>query len=308
MATRAYAAGEGPGSLIVITNARYVARGGNDGDSFHVALDGQVRAVRLYFVDTPETTASELTVRRVREQMRYFGHTNPAHTVAYGHRAAAFTRRLLRQPFTVYTAFANALGSTEGGRIYVFVVTADGKDLGEELVRRGLARAYGMGRTTPSGLSREEYAARLCDLELVAAMTRAGAWEASVPERLVKLRAQEREEAQGVRAITSSLAAQHSRINLNTATREELMQLKGVGAKRAEAIMRARPFTSAADVFSRARLATARNARDTLPGGMVKLGARLHSARVRLRSALLGHALDNVAPKLRTLDFAGSFH
>lgn len=236
-------------TLVVITNARYVANAANDGDSFHAELNGTVRALRLYFVDAPETSASELTLRRVREQMRYFGHTNAAETIAYGSRAAAFTRQQLREPFTVYTTFASALGSTDGGRIYAFVVTARGADLGTLLVRHGLARARGVGRTTPEGVARDEHMARLQDMEFMAAMKRAGAWCATDPERLVTLRAQEREEERALRSITHELAAQRPRININTASRDELTQLKGIGEKRADAIISARPFKTPADVF-----------------------------------------------------------
>lgn len=63
------------------------------------------------------------------------------------------------------------------------------------------------------------------------------------------LRAQEREEERALRSITHELAAQRPRINVNTATRDELMQLKGIGEKRADAIISARPFKTPADVF-----------------------------------------------------------
>jgi len=235
--------------MSVITNARYVTHSANDGDSFHVALNGSTQAVRLYFVDAPETSASALTLRRVREQMRYFGHSNAAETITFGHRAAASVRHTLRAPFTVHTSFASALGSTDGGRIYAFVTTAHGDDLGALLVRRGLARARGVGRETPDGISREEYSARLQDMELMAAMTRAGAWVATDPERLVALRAAEREEARELGLIYSDIKTNQPRININTASRNELTQLKGIGEKRADAIIGARPFKTQSDIF-----------------------------------------------------------
>ncbi|HRF01040.1 MAG TPA: hypothetical protein PLI18_11010, partial [Pirellulaceae bacterium] len=49
-------------------------------------------------------------------------------------------------------------------------------DLAEHLVSRGLARAFGVSRGTPSGLSREDYLALLEDLELRAAKKGTGIW------------------------------------------------------------------------------------------------------------------------------------
>lgn len=238
------------GELVTFSNVQHVAHPANDGDSFHVKLDDVVRAIRLYFADTPETSVSALTIRRVREQMRYFGQTSPVHTVSYGHRTAAFTRAVLQQPFYVHTAFASALGSSRDGRIYAFVTTAQGDDLAALLVEQGLARATGVGRTTPAGVPRDEYAARLRDMELVAAMNRVGAWEATVPTYSVTLRAQEREEAHALQVISDALAAQRPRIKLNSASADELIQLKGIGQKRAEAIIRAHPFTSPTDLYN----------------------------------------------------------
>lgn len=43
----------------------------------------------------------------------------------------------------MHTAEADARGDANFKRVYAFVVTSDGKDVAEELVRMGLARAYG---------------------------------------------------------------------------------------------------------------------------------------------------------------------
>ena len=80
-------------------------------------------------------------------------------------------------------------GRSASGRIYAFVTTADGDDLARLLVQHGLARAYGMGRQTPDGTSREEQIQRLRDLEVAAAMKKLGIWAESNPDKIVELRA-----------------------------------------------------------------------------------------------------------------------
>jgi endonuclease YncB( thermonuclease family) len=87
--------------------------------------------------------------------------------IEFGHQASAYSRAALSQPFTLYTAFTDARG--EGDRIYAFVQTSDGLDLGTALVKAGLARAYGYVHAAPDGrpvaavqtdLERSEEAAR----------------------------------------------------------------------------------------------------------------------------------------------------
>ena len=98
----------------------------------------------LYFVDCPEISAkSKLDARRVREQTRYFGLPDALRTVHFGLEAKAFVENTLSKPFTVHTSFASALGGSAKGRVYGFIVTAEGDDLGSLLVKNGLARTYG---------------------------------------------------------------------------------------------------------------------------------------------------------------------
>ncbi|MCX7005147.1 MAG: helix-hairpin-helix domain-containing protein [bacterium] len=236
--------------MVTVTNVWYVDHAANDGDSFWALMNGTTQALRLYFVDAPESSASALTVRRVREQMRYFGHSNAAQTVMCGQRAAAFTTKQLAQPFTVQTVYASALGSTAGGRIYAFVTCADGRDLGELLVRKGLASARGVGRETPDKIARDERAAQLQDLELAAALKRAGVWHLADADRIAAMRAAERQDVRALQEIQASMRTNVARISLNTAARAELLQLKGIGEKRAAAIIKARPYHSVSNLFA----------------------------------------------------------
>lgn len=229
-----------------LDHVRYVPHSANDGDSFHVMANGTSYVVRLYGVDCPETHAEgDIYLRRVREQTRYFGLDTPWRTVQYGLRARDATRDLLAEPFTVYTVFTPALGQSEGGRIYAFIVTSDGRDLAETLVARGLARAYGVSRRTPFGESREDYSSRLNDMEIAAAMKRLGIWEHSDPERLVAMRAQEREEEKQYVAWRAKIplsAAGQGEIDINSADEKELQLLSGIGPTLARRIVEGRPY------------------------------------------------------------------
>jgi endonuclease YncB( thermonuclease family) len=70
---------------------------------------------------------------------------------------------------------SDAMGQSRLERFYAFVQTKEG-DLGEQLVRNGLARVYGF-KTTPPGLkdSRAERA-KLQQLEDAARQEKIGVW------------------------------------------------------------------------------------------------------------------------------------
>ena len=155
-----------------------------DGDSFSIRTSkGVEHTVRLYGVDCLETTDThDNDKRRLREQRRYFGISESGGSSEksielvkeYGKRAAAETAEALAKPFTIHTSFADARGDARFPRIYAFVTTADGKDLGELLVSKGLARAHGICRATHDGQHRDIYKERLRDLELVACRKESG--------------------------------------------------------------------------------------------------------------------------------------
>jgi len=247
--------------LQTFQGARLIDDPSNDGDSFLVAVAGKRVRVRLYYVDCPETNvSSDSDARRVREQRRYFGLGGPEHIVRYGQEAARFTARVLAQPFTVHTAFANALGRSAEGRVYGFVTTADGADLGTLLVREGLARARGVGRATPDGVNRDEMKQRLADVEVSAVLRRAGVWSDSVSERIAELRATQRREEAELRQVQKLVQQQTEqavagkRVDLNTCTLQDLEGLPGVGATLARRIVTGRPYSSVDDLLKVKRL------------------------------------------------------
>lgn len=157
-----------------IRNCRLMENESNDGDSFHVKADGEERIFRLYFVDTPESEEGGYVEKRVTEQAQTFGITEEV-SVAMGKKAAAFTRAVLSRPFKVLTRGQRALGASRIQREYAFVTTADGDDLGEALVSRGLARSFGETASGPRG-SADSLRSKYDRLERSARSQRLGAW------------------------------------------------------------------------------------------------------------------------------------
>ena len=123
----------------------------NDGDSFHVAWQGRSFFFRLYFVDCPET--QDRLKDRIAEQAQVFG-MDPKYVHKMGKVAEDFTRDRLKQPFTVWTEWADAQGDSGVPRFFAFVRDAEGRDLGQELVGNGLARVYGAQADQPEGPNR----------------------------------------------------------------------------------------------------------------------------------------------------------
>ena len=158
-----------------LTDCRYVSHANNDGDSFHVRCGDDAFVLRLYFVDTPETS---LTYgERTREQAGHFGATLDE-TLKAGAKARTFVRETLRTPFVVLTRKAYAQGAARDPRYYG-MVQVGGKGLDEILVLVGLARVKGVAVNIPGGEKSRAHAGRLRVLEEHAKQKRRGLWAAA---------------------------------------------------------------------------------------------------------------------------------
>ena len=262
----------------MLKDCRLIPNPANDGDSFHVSAGEKEYLFRLYLVDAPET--DEMTPRRLVDQAKYFNVTVPQ-AIEAGRSAKDFTRGKLSQPFTVFTHMSDAMGQSRLERFYAFVETKEG-DLGEQLVRNGLARCYGF-KTAPPGLISSRFElAKLRQFEDEAKREKIGAWGVNtgrlkvpaqtpsafssfVADRTTRSRLAPPESsallpvakpaASNARSSLVVPDGSHSKektplgnIDINTATEKELTTVPGIGHVMAARIIAARPFRSADDL------------------------------------------------------------
>jgi DNA uptake protein ComE-like DNA-binding protein len=231
-------------------------------------------------VDAPET--DEMTPRRLVEQAKYFAITVPQ-AIEVGLAAKEFTREKLSEPFTVFTRMSDAMGQSRLERFYAFVQTKEG-DLGEQLVRNGLARNYGY-KAVPPGLknSRSEIE-KLQQFEDEARQEKIGGWGLSagrlnvhaerpapfsvfVAEKNARPRTlplantfhrippplPPRPSVTAVGPVEPQKShakekIEQGHIDINIATEKELKMIPGIGSVMAARIIAARPFRSADDL------------------------------------------------------------
>ena len=265
---------------IVLANCRLISNPANDGDSFHASAGAREYIFRLYMVDAPET--DEMTPRRLVEQASYFGITVPQ-AIEVGRAAKEFTRQKLSEPFTVFTRMSDAMGHSKLERFYAFVQTKDG-DLGEQLVRNGLARTYGFKAVPPGSRNSRVEVEKLQQFEDQAKQERIGGWGVTArrlninaqksspfsvfvveknprsrtsapPNTFHRISAPLRPNALAARGSPVETPKSHAKekidlgqIDINTATEKELKMVPGIGPVIATRIIAARPFRSADDL------------------------------------------------------------
>ncbi len=241
------------GEITKIPNCLLTPTEWADGDSFSVRFpDGKEQTIRLYGADCIEmhVQGDDSNARRLRDQRRHFGISEILTAKSMGEAAKVETSKLLGKPFTVFTSFADGRGDGRFNRIYAFVETADGRDLSEWLVSQGLARAFGVVRQLPDGTSGSEWREELADLELTAARAGKGAWAKTDWEKLPEIRKEAREETAEIEAAKGAKKADpENKIDPNTAARDELMGIPGIGEKTADAIIESRPYVTFQDLL-----------------------------------------------------------
>lgn len=264
---------------IVLKDCRLIPNPANDGDSFHVSAGEKEYLFRLYFVDAPET--DEMIPRRLVEQAKYFAITVPQ-AIEIGRAAKEFTHQKLSEPFTVFTHMSDAMGRSRLERFYAFVQTKDG-DLGEQLVRNGLARIYGYKVAPPTLRNSRLEIEKLQQFEDQARQEKIGAWgvnpgrsntRAANPTLFGYFLSSRNSQRSATPAVSPSILAfipklyasaapastpkankSHPKektplgeIDIDTATEKELTTVPGIGDVMAARIIAARPLRSADDL------------------------------------------------------------
>jgi len=262
---------------IVLKNCRLISNPANDGDSFHASAGSREYIFRLYMVDAPET--DEMNPARLVEQAKYFAITVPQ-AIEVGLAAKEFAHEKLSEPFTVFTRMSDAMGHSRLERFYAFVQTKEG-DLGEQLVRNGLARNYGFKAVPPGLRNARLELEKLQQFEDEAKQEKIGGWAvdaarlkihalkpapfsvfvagkttwppapplANTPSATPAFRPSSTTVGPGdVKKSHAKEKIELGRMDINTATEKELKMIPGLGPVTASRIIAARPFRSADDL------------------------------------------------------------
>jgi endonuclease YncB( thermonuclease family) len=263
------------GEWVTLENCKLIENASNDGDSFHVRANRKHYIFRLYFVDAPET-ANDFP-DRVAEQANYFHLTVPQ-VLQVGEAAKTFVAEELALPFTVRTCEQDAMGRSSRERFYAFIQTTEG-DLGELLIRNGLARVHGAS-ATPIGLpdARAEWG-NLEGIEREARRESVGGWGVNAGRLYARTQhafvAVDRWDAifhpqrVALRTRSSPLARSTSaapstgsrKLDVNSATEQQLEAIPGIGPVIRARIIAARPFKSADQLRNVKGIGPARYAR-----------------------------------------------
>ena len=264
-----------------LKGCRLVDDNSNDADSFRVKHKESDFTFCLYFVDAPEKENQNPS--HIASQAAAFGVSKLA-VLRGGRNASAFARRLLKEPFEVFTRFENAQSTSGRPTQYAVIrpAEASGKDLAELLVEAGWARPNGNKHHIPGTPDKHEFQ----HLEAQARREQRGVFggkksieqtrdakadDPSNPEisTLIETVSQrttftenpssEPLAGEGNDAVQTwkSLSSRDSegaasqaagKIDINTATLEELISLPRIGDKTANAIISLRPFSKLEDL------------------------------------------------------------
>ena len=272
------------GDWEMLKDCRLIDNKSNDGDSFHVRANGEEFIFRLYHVDAPESETDSAVADRISEQAEHFGITEEQ-TLRGGEMAKIFTKKALAQPFVVATRFQKAMGRSKLQRYYAVVLVGGDADLAEMLVRAGLARAHGQVVDAPKGKRMAGYVelektAKVNRVGLYGGnsptVAEAEPEEAASSKRQVTdmgagaimddifapvvtggvISSPSTQANQIVKEWTREVIAPRSagdesrggKLNINTASKEELVELPGVGEVIAERIIQSRPYSSLDDL------------------------------------------------------------
>ena len=251
---------------VTLQGGHYLVKRANDGDSFHVSVQGKEYIFRLYFVDAPETTNEFRD--RIEEQANYFGVTVDQ-VLKLGELAKVYTREKLSGPFLVRTCWEDAMGRSRMQRFYAFVQTNNG-DLGEQLVESGLARIHGASAKPEALTSAASELQKLERLERKAKQERVGGWGANEGRMLARPQHPKSEKSvdpfnkffqpqsfppttapapsASSGQVPSSRLPPEEKLDVNTTSQAELENIAGIGPVIAQRIIAAQPFKSADDL------------------------------------------------------------
>ena len=109
---------------VTLQGGHYLIKRPNDGDTFHVSVEGHEYIFRLYFVDAPKTSAEFRD--RVEEQAKYFGVTADQ-VPEVGDLAKQFTREKLSDSFLVRICWEDGGSSQPDAAVLCFCANTHGR-------------------------------------------------------------------------------------------------------------------------------------------------------------------------------------
>jgi competence protein ComEA len=216
-----------------LEKSRFISNHINDGDSFMVKHKSTTYVFRLYWIDTPEKINDY--PERIAEQAAYFG-IQPEEVVQIGREAKLFTQEFLKGDLTIFTQWENGQGI---GQRFYGIISSEKGSLIEALVGNGLASVSGYKKGWPEQPSIQEFRQRLLKLENQAKEKKMGGWRKTI-------KVWDPLEYKKQLAAVPDL---EGKLNINNATKEELVLLPGIGAIYSQRIIEARPFNSVEDLI-----------------------------------------------------------